>query len=265
MAQSENEELYDVIFKGEVLDGSIEAKVLIDMAKILNIDPFDIVDWLISKKPICIAENLPYQEAVNLTSELLNIGAVCTVYSPETDKEGETSILNRIKDGLSSGLQSTKEFLDKGTDKVKDIAGSSARFTRDSFNSGIDIAKEHIPLDTVIEKIAALGVPGVVFMVAIAASGWTGAAAIAIGGYTGIAAIVVALATLGGPLGILGGVGVLALLPILINALSKYGLEAIFEGVIHKLLKNGMSVDEIKDKINSYPIRFKKQGTEPFR
>ena len=53
----------------------------------------------------------------------------------------------------------------------------------------------NIPIDKVAEKIAALGIPGLVLLVAMAGSG-----------FSGRAAIVVALATLGGPLGMLGGI-----------------------------------------------------------
>ena len=53
----------------------------------------------------------------------------------------------------------------------------------------------NIPIDKVAEKIAALGIPGLVLIVFMTGSG-----------FSGRAAIVVALATLGGPLGMLGGI-----------------------------------------------------------
>jgi hypothetical protein len=55
-------------------------------------------------------------------------------------------------------------------------------------------------LDTVASKIAALGVPGLVLVVAMAFTGFAGAAA-----------ITAALAMLGGPLGMLGGIAVLGI------------------------------------------------------
>ncbi|MFC1604405.1 hypothetical protein ACFL5F_05185 [Planctomycetota bacterium] len=67
-------------------------------------------------------------------------------------------------------------------------------------------------LDKVVTKIVALGVPGLVLLVAMAASGWAGGAA-----------IVTALAILGGPLGMLGGIFVLGVLVLISNALAKYG------------------------------------------
>lgn len=55
-------------------------------------------------------------------------------------------------------------------------------------------------MDKIISKVAALGVPGLILVVAIAASGLSGAAA-----------ITVALAALG-PGGIIGGIATLSLL-----------------------------------------------------
>lgn len=56
-------------------------------------------------------------------------------------------------------------------------------------------------MDRLVSKIAALGVPGLVLLVAMSATG-----------YAGAAALTTALAALGGPLGMLGGIAVLGLL-----------------------------------------------------
>ena len=75
-------------------------------------------------------------------------------------------------------------------------------------------------MDEVIKKIAALGLPGVVLLVTMATTGFTGAAA-----------ITAALAFLGGPAGMLGGIGVLALTGLITDALAKVGLEDLLTGV----------------------------------
>ncbi len=99
-------------------------------------------------------------------------------------------------------------------------------------------------LDWIVEKIVAFGVPGLVLLVAVAISG-----------YAGGAAIVSALATLGGPLGMLGGIALLLLLVLISDGLAKYGFEKIFKGVVQGLRdKKGLSQKEILDKIESYPI-----------
>ena len=55
-------------------------------------------------------------------------------------------------------------------------------------------------MDEVIQKVAALGLPGVVLVIVMATTGLTGAAA-----------ITTALAILGGPAGMLGGIAILGL------------------------------------------------------
>jgi hypothetical protein len=100
-----------------------------------------------------------------------------------------------------------------------------------------------VPLNKVIPKLAGLGVPALVLIVAIAMSGFAGAAA-----------LTVALAALGGPLGMLGGIAVLGLLVVLSNALAEYGFEAVFNGVISELVKKGKTKEHILAEIEKYPI-----------
>lgn len=96
-------------------------------------------------------------------------------------------------------------------------------------------------MDKVIDKIAALGVPGLVLVVAMAVSGVTGAAAITTG-----------LAALGGPLGMLGGIAALLILALIGRALAQYGFEALFKGVLNRLKAHGMTNDEIKKTVDGY-------------
>jgi uncharacterized membrane protein len=98
-------------------------------------------------------------------------------------------------------------------------------------------------MDKVIDKIVALGIPGLVLLIAVSTSGLAGGAA-----------IVAALATLGGPLGMVGGIFLLGLLVLISNGLARYGFEKIFVGVINGLKKKGISKKEIKEKVEKYPI-----------
>lgn len=98
-------------------------------------------------------------------------------------------------------------------------------------------------MDEVIDKIAALGVPGVVLLIAISTSGVAGGAA-----------IVAALAFLGGPIGMLGGIAMLGLIMLVSQAITKYGTERLFRGVVNELRAKGMAKDEIRRKIGGYPI-----------
>ncbi len=74
-------------------------------------------------------------------------------------------------------------------------------------------------MDEAVRKIAALGLPGVVLLIAMATTGFTGAAA-----------ITAALAMLG-PGGMIGGILFLGVIGIATDALSKFGLEALLVGV----------------------------------
>jgi len=97
--------------------------------------------------------------------------------------------------------------------------------------------------DNVVSTIAGLGVPGLVLLVAMAISGWAGAAA-----------ITAALATLGGPLGMLGGIAVLGILALMSKGLAEFGLEKIFFAVISRMEKDGQSKESIYQQISKYPI-----------
>lgn len=75
-------------------------------------------------------------------------------------------------------------------------------------------------MDEVAKKVAALGLPGVILVVTMAATGLTGAAA-----------ITAALAFLGGPGGMLGGLAVLGLTGLITDALTKVGLEDLLTAI----------------------------------
>ncbi|HEY9666382.1 MAG TPA: hypothetical protein V6C91_06230, partial [Coleofasciculaceae cyanobacterium] len=75
-------------------------------------------------------------------------------------------------------------------------------------------------MDEVVKKVAALGLPGVILVMTMAATGLTGAAA-----------ITAALAFLGGPAGMLGGLAVLGLTGLITDALAKVGLEDFLTAV----------------------------------
>ena len=98
-------------------------------------------------------------------------------------------------------------------------------------------------MDQIVNKIAALGVPGLVLLVAMAVTGWAGAAA-----------ITAALAMLGGPFGMLGGIAVLGILALISQGLAEYGFEQLFQAVVDQLRQQGKSKSDIEREVNSYPI-----------
>ncbi|MBA7654150.1 hypothetical protein ES703_62025 [subsurface metagenome] len=95
--------------------------------------------------------------------------------------------------------------------------------------------------DKLVETIAGLGVPGLVLLFAMTLTG-----------YAGAAAITTALAALGGPFGMLGGIGLLVLLALISKALSKWGIEKIAKAVIQKLIEKSETKEGILEKIESY-------------
>ncbi|GET43571.1 MULTISPECIES: hypothetical protein [Microseira] len=69
-------------------------------------------------------------------------------------------------------------------------------------------------MDEVIRKVAALGLPGVLLAIAIATTGFAGGAA-----------LTTALAALGGPFGMIGGIAVLGIAGLVADAVAKVGID----------------------------------------
>lgn len=106
-----------------------------------------------------------------------------------------------------------------------------------------DVLMRNIPIDEVVEKIAGLGVPGLVLLVAVAGAPWYGGAA-----------IVTALAALGGPFGMIGGIGAIVLSGFIVAAISRFGFERIFKRVLKKLREQGKTKEEILQEVDGYRI-----------
>lgn len=97
-------------------------------------------------------------------------------------------------------------------------------------------------MDKIVSKIVALGVPGLVLLLAVSATGYAGGAALT----AGLAAI--------GPFGIIGGVATLGIILLISQAITEFGFEAIFVQVVKELIRRGETKESILSKINSYKI-----------
>lgn len=97
-------------------------------------------------------------------------------------------------------------------------------------------------MDEVVRKIVSLGFPGVILLVAMATTGFTGAAA-----------ITAALAMLG-PGGMLGGIAFLGVAGIAADALSKYGLETVLKNVYMERKLKGENLDSLLREIKGLPV-----------
>lgn len=97
-------------------------------------------------------------------------------------------------------------------------------------------------MDKIVAKLAGMGVPSLIFITAISATGLTGAAAIT----TALAAL--------GPGGMIGGIAFLGVSGMITSAIAEYGSEALLKGVIKELYLQGENKESIKAKIKKYPV-----------
>lgn len=97
-------------------------------------------------------------------------------------------------------------------------------------------------MDKLVSKVAALGVPGLVLVVAIGATGLAGGAA-----------ITAALAALG-PGGMIGGIATLGVIGLISEGIAKYGMDAVLTSVVKELYKRGETKDSILRKVDGYPV-----------
>ncbi|MDQ2098867.1 MAG: hypothetical protein QQW96_14605 [Tychonema bourrellyi B0820] len=98
-------------------------------------------------------------------------------------------------------------------------------------------------MDEFVRKAAALGLPAIMLLIVMATTGLAGAAA-----------ITTALATLGGPAGMLGGIALLGIIGLATEMLSKYGLEALLIAIYRQRIQNGESRLNIRKEIRKLPI-----------
>lgn len=94
-------------------------------------------------------------------------------------------------------------------------------------------------MERIVAKLAGLGVPSLIFVVAISTTGLTGAAA-----------ITAALALLG-PGGIIGGIAFLGVAGLITDAIAEFGADKLLTAVVKELYFRGES---IKEKVKKYPV-----------
>lgn len=97
-------------------------------------------------------------------------------------------------------------------------------------------------MEKVVAKIAALGVPGLILIIAINATGLAGGAA-----------VTAALSALG-PFGMLGGIATLGVIGLISEGITEFGVDAIFTAVVKELYKRGETPESILNTIENYPV-----------
>jgi len=98
-------------------------------------------------------------------------------------------------------------------------------------------------MDKVVQKLVAMGVPGLILL---GIAGTTGLA--------GGAAMVTALSVMGGPFGLVGGIAAIAVLALTVDAIAEYGFETVGKQVVQGLQKDGLSKNAIRKKIDGYVL-----------
>lgn len=98
-------------------------------------------------------------------------------------------------------------------------------------------------MDEIVKKIAGLGLPGIFLVLATAAAGGVG----------NTAAVVSAIIALGGPLGLIGGLGVLGLAASVGDVIAGYGIEVVLTN-IYKERSKTESVRFLLKEIKDLPI-----------
>ncbi|AFW93810.1 hypothetical protein BMF77_02339 [Dolichospermum sp. UHCC 0315A] len=118
-------------------------------------------------------------------------------------------------------------------------------------------------MDEIAKKLAGLGLPGVILLILAVTSAGSNAA------------IVAALTAIGGPLGILGGIGLLGLTTVVGDSVAAYGIEAIIKAVYSERLKTESETllikeieelpisDELKAKLKDHLSSVSSTSTEP--
>ena len=96
-------------------------------------------------------------------------------------------------------------------------------------------------MDELVKKIAAFGLPGVVLMIAMSATGLAGGAALT----TALAAL--------GPFGMIGGIVLLATIGLLADKIAELGYEEVTKLVLKEHLKTS-SNEEAIELVKKYPI-----------
>lgn len=98
-------------------------------------------------------------------------------------------------------------------------------------------------MDELVNKLAGLGVAGLVLVGLVATSS-----------YVGAVAITTSLAVLGGPFGMIGGAVALTLIAAISSAIAKFGVEILAKAVVRRLKESGRSEASIIQEINSFPL-----------
>lgn len=98
-------------------------------------------------------------------------------------------------------------------------------------------------MNKIISRLTAFGVPGLVYFVAATNSGLLGGAT-----------LVGLVALLGGPIGLVGAVGLASTTAALKGVVRMNGFEPTFDALVEAYEAKGITREEIRLKVSRYPI-----------
>lgn len=98
-------------------------------------------------------------------------------------------------------------------------------------------------MNKLISRLTVFGVPGLVYFVAATNSGLLGGAS-----------LVGLLAIIGGPIGLVGAVGLASTAAAIKGVVKMNGFEPTFDALVEAYEAKGITRDEIRTKVSRYPI-----------
>lgn len=167
--------------------------------------------------------------------------------------EAATAAGEQLQAAAQAAADAVAPAFDDVTDRVGDFAqraynateervGEAADFVREHTSSVAGAAAENLSLDEVGRKIASLGVPAIVFAIAAANAGAMGLA--------GGAVVTFALASLGGPAGMIGGLIALGVLTVIADAVGKYGIRSVLVAAFLARRDQGIPIAQLHEEID---------------
>lgn len=165
-------------------------------------------------------------------------------------KEGS----QQLAEGLGYGLGKLSTILDELGAQVSEVGKQSSQVLHEKLQESAEYVRSHgaaaaeeaqqsLSLDELAHKIALIGLPALAFVVAASIASSAGLA--------GGAVVVAALAMLGGPIGLVGGLLTLGLLTLIADGVSKYGLNTLLLESFKARRERGISVEQIHAEIDS--------------
>jgi hypothetical protein len=148
----------------------------------------------------------------------------------------------------AQAMEGITPTIDNLNQRVAGVASYAYNVTEAQVNAAADYMKEHGPaltenagkvlsVDEIGRKLASLGAPAIAFAIAPSVAGGMG--------LTGGAVITTALAMLGGPVGMIGGLITLGLLTAIADTVGKYGIEAVLLATFKARREQGLVTEQL--------------------